>query len=103
MDGNRPESVILEEIVRILKLTRSKGPRRPPRVLLLGPPGCGKTEHAKKLAAKYKIQYIKVLEMVKDHIRNEKDRAKADDLKQRLENAKPRKPIEIVISSDSPE
>lgn len=55
MDGNRPESVILEEIVRILKLTRSKGPRRPPRVLLLGPPGCGKTEHAKKLAAKYKI------------------------------------------------
>lgn len=103
MDGNRPESVILEEIVRILKLTRSKGPRRPPRVLLLGPPGCGKTEHAKKLAAKYKIQYIKVLEMVKDHIRNEKDRAKADDLKQRLENAKPRKPIEKVILSDSPE
>lgn len=50
LDGNRPEGVILEEIVRILKLTRSKGPRRPPRVLLMGPPGCGKTEHARKLA-----------------------------------------------------
>jgi len=96
MDGNRPESVILEEIVRILKLTRSKGPRRPPRVLLLGPPGCGKTEHAKKLAAKYKIQYVKVSEMVKDHIRNQKDRAKAEDLKQRLENAKPRKPNKVL-------
>jgi len=37
--------------------------------------------------------------MVKDHIRNgEKDRAKADELKQRLENAKPRKPIDILTS-----
>ena len=101
MDGNRPESVILEEIVRILKLTRSKGPRRPPRVLLLGPPGCGKTEHAKKLAAKYKIQYVKVAEMVKDYlIRNgEKDRAKAEELKTRLENAKPRKPILDILTT----
>ena len=102
MDGNRPESVILEEIVRILKLTRSKGPRRPPRVLLLGPPGCGKTEHAKKLAAKYKVQYVKVSEMVKDHIRNQKDKAKADDLKQRLENAKPCKLHLLVIAHKVP-
>lgn len=93
MDGNRPEGVILEEIVRILKLTRSKGPRRPPRVLLMGPPGCSKTEHAKKLASKYKIQYVKVSEMIKDLIRNEKDRAKADDLKNRLDNCKPCKAV----------
>lgn len=50
LDGNTPEGVVLEEIVRILKLNRSKGPRRPPRILLMGPPGCGKTDHARKLA-----------------------------------------------------
>ena len=73
LDGNRPEGVILEEIVRILKLNRSKGPRRPPRILLMGPPGCGKTYHAKKLAEKYKLQYVKVSHMIKDHIRNEQN------------------------------
>lgn len=55
MDGNSQENVLLEEIVRILKLNRSKGPRRPPRILLMGPPGCGKTDHARKLASKYKL------------------------------------------------
>ena len=50
LDGNRPEGVILEEIVRILQLNRSKGPRRPPRILLMGPPGCGKTDHARRIA-----------------------------------------------------
>ena len=44
IDGNKAEGVILEEIVRILKLKRTLGPRRPPRILLMGPPGCGKTK-----------------------------------------------------------
>jgi SpoVK/Ycf46/Vps4 family AAA+-type ATPase len=69
LDGNRPEGVILEEIVRILKLNRSKGPRRPPRILLMGPPGCGKTDYATKLARKYKLQYVKVSHIIKDLIR----------------------------------
>ena len=89
LDGNRPEGVILEEIVRILKLNRSKGPRKPPRVLLMGPPGCGKTDHAKKLAQKYKLQYVKVSELLKDYIRNEKNPSKASDLKQKLDTCKP--------------
>ena len=89
LDGNRPEGVILEEVVRILKLNRSKGPRRPPRILLMGPPGCGKTEQAKRLALKYKLQYVKVSEMIKDQIRNENNVTKAQDLRSRLENCKP--------------
>lgn len=89
LDGNRPEGVILEEIVRILKLTRSKGPRCPPRILLMGPPGCGKTDHARKLAQKYKLQYVKVSEMIKDLIRTEPNKVTAADLKFRLENQKP--------------
>jgi adenylate kinase len=37
LDGNKPEGVLLEEIVRILKLNKSNAPRRPPRIILLGP------------------------------------------------------------------
>jgi SpoVK/Ycf46/Vps4 family AAA+-type ATPase len=53
IDGNRQEGVILEEIVRTLKLSRSSGPRRPPRIFIMGPPGCGKTQHAQALAQKF--------------------------------------------------
>lgn len=89
LDGNSPEGVILEEIVRILKLNRSKGPRRPPRIILMGPPGCGKTDHARKLASKYKLQYVKVSELIKDLIRTETNQVRAQDLRSRLENCKP--------------
>ena len=50
MDGNRSEGIVLEEIARILKLNKSNGPKRPPRIVLLGPPGCGKTSVALKIA-----------------------------------------------------
>jgi adenylate kinase len=96
LDGNTPEGVVLEEIVRILKLNRSKGPRRPPRILLMGPPGCGKTEHARKLAQKYKLQYVKVSEMVKDLARTEPNPVKAQELNARLESGKPF-PNELII------
>jgi broad-specificity NMP kinase len=54
----------------------------------MGPPGCGKTDHAKKLAQKYKLQYIKVTELVKDFIRNEPNPSKASELRQRMEQCK---------------
>ena len=60
MDGNKPEETVLEEIVRILKLNKSNAPRRPPRIILLGPQGCGKTFHARRIAEKFKLAYVKV-------------------------------------------
>ena len=33
------ETLVVEEIFRILKLKKTKAPRRPRRVILLGPPG----------------------------------------------------------------
>lgn len=53
MDGNKNEGIILEEVVRILKLNRSSAPRRPPRVMLIGPPGCEKSTYAQRIAHKY--------------------------------------------------
>ena len=73
--------MVLEEIVRILKLNRSRGPRRPPRVILLGPPGCGKTDYGRKIAEKYKLQYVKISHIIKELIRTEGKSAKGKDLK----------------------
>lgn len=39
VDANNPEQKILEEIARILFLKESRAPRKPPKVVLLGPPG----------------------------------------------------------------
>jgi len=47
----------------------------------MGPPGCGKTTHAKRLAQKYKLQYVKVSELIKDYIRNESNAGKAAELR----------------------
>ena len=67
--------------MRNLKLTRTHAPRRPPRIMLMGPPGCGKSEHARKIADKYKLAYIKVSHMVKDMIRGDSRSQNAKDLR----------------------
>ena len=52
--------------------------------MLMGPPGCGKTNHARAIAEKYKLAYVKVSHMVKDLIRKEGNSLKGKDLKARL-------------------
>lgn len=76
--------MVLEDIARILKLNKSDAPRRPPRIMLMGPPGCGKTAQAKHIAHKFKLAYIKVNHLIKDTIRREGNSQKGKDLKQRL-------------------
>ena len=58
LDGCKSEQQILEEIVRVLKLKRTKAPRRPQRVILMGPPGSQTEQQAIKIALKYKLVYV---------------------------------------------
>ena len=46
LEENEEFNRCLEEIVRILKLKSTKAPRRPQRIILLGPPGLDKETHA---------------------------------------------------------
>jgi hypothetical protein len=39
VDANKPEQKILEEMWRILFLKESSAPRKPPKIILMGPPG----------------------------------------------------------------
>lgn len=78
------ETLVVEEIFRILKLKKSKGPRRPHRVILLGPPGSQKEKFAQKVADKYKLVYIRVSQLITDHIRREDNKEYAEELRSRL-------------------
>jgi len=84
IDGNKSEQSVLEEIARVLKLKLTKAPRRPQRIILLGPPGSQKEEQALKIAEKYQLTYIQVNQLVKDLIRKEGKTEFANDLKWRL-------------------
>ena len=89
LDGGKSEQQILEEIVRVLKLKRTKAPRKPQRVILLGPPGSQTEQQAVKIAEKYKLVYVQVTQMLKDAIRREGDTPLAQDLATKLHNNEP--------------
>ena len=74
IDGNKDEGLLLDEIARILKLNISNGPRKPPRVFLLGPPGCGKGDFAKQICSKYNLVYVQVTQLLKNYLRENKEK-----------------------------
>jgi adenylate kinase len=84
VDGNKSEGYVLEDIVRELRLRRTEAPRRPPRVFMFGPPGAGKQTLGKKIAAKYQLVYLKVKNLVKDHIRRNEDTDEAREMKKKI-------------------
>lgn len=55
VDCTQPEQKILEEIAHCLNLKESSAPRRPPKIILMGPPGVDTREHAVQVASKYKL------------------------------------------------
>ena len=55
VDANKPEQKILEEIARILFLSESNAPRKPPKIILMGPPGVDTRDYANDISHKYKL------------------------------------------------
>ena len=53
VDANKPEQKILEEIARILFLKESSAPRKPPKIILMGPPGVDTQECLDKVIKIY--------------------------------------------------
>jgi len=59
----------LNEIHRLLKLRgKTRAPRRPPRVIILGPPGSGRTAQAHRIASRYGLAYISSSQLLRDEI-----------------------------------
>lgn len=68
IDGNKRQDVVLQEIARTLKLKKVNAPRRAPKIVLIGPPGSGKTTQAIKIAEKLKVVHIQAKALLKQKI-----------------------------------
>ncbi len=62
------------ELARMLRIRyRSNAPRRPPRVILLGPPGSGRSTQAGLIAKRYGLVHICMRSLLKSEIANNPD------------------------------
>ena len=75
IDGNKSKRKIVEDMARIINLKDSNAPRKPPKIIMMGPPGVDIQKHAKQISSKYKLIFIDVNQMVKDCVRREGDNA----------------------------
>lgn len=65
----RPQTDVVTDLNRLLELRcKSGAPRRPPRIILAGPPGSGKYTQAKLAADAYGIIHVSVNELLKKEI-----------------------------------
>jgi len=89
VDSNKPEQQILEEFARILFLKESTAPRKPPKIILMGPPGVDTRQHANSVAQKYKLINLDLDQVCKDLVRRQGDNPNAAQLRQLIKNGEP--------------
>ena len=75
---NNNKSVIIDDLSRILKLkNKSLGARRPPRIVLQGPPCSKKSEIAQIISQKFSIVHISISSLLNSEIKKSNDNSKA--------------------------
>jgi len=74
---NKDMSHIIDDISRILKFkNKTYGARRPPRILLLGPPCSKKHDISEVIAKKYNIVHISISELLNAEVRKNNDNSR---------------------------
>ena len=65
----KAQNDVATDLARMLRIRfRNNAPRRPPRVVLLGPPGSGRSTQATVLSKKYGLVHICTRTLLKDEI-----------------------------------
>ena len=68
VDGKEKNETI-NDLHRMLKLHyRSNAPRRPPRIIILGPPGSGRSTQCDSIAKRYGLIHISTRALLKNEI-----------------------------------
>ena len=71
VNADQPKADVISHVLSLIsRRSRSSAPHTP-RVILIGPRGCGKTVQAGLISKKYGIVHVKVEELVKTHVAGE--------------------------------
>jgi len=71
IDANQDHDTVVNDIARIMKLrVKSNAPRRPPKVLIVGAPGSGKTTLGRLMAQKFGLIYVSAANLLNGEIAN---------------------------------
>ena len=74
-------------MTRLLHLKKSNAPRKPPMIIMMGPPGVDLKENSNHVAMKYNLCNIDPDQLVTDYIK--KDGDGAAELKNFIKNGEP--------------
>ena len=67
--AGRIQADVANDLARILRIRfKSNGPRRPARVILLGPPGSGRSHQAQALSERFGLVYVCTRRLLKNEI-----------------------------------
>jgi adenylate kinase len=74
VDGVGNVDQVSAKVERVFKVKgRSRAPRKPPRVMVLGPPGSGRSSQARKLSQRYGLVLVSSSQLLKDQIQRKTD------------------------------
>jgi hypothetical protein len=74
---DKPQNDVANDLARMLRIRyRSNAPRRPPRVILLGPPGSGRSTQAASIAKRYGLVHICTRTLLKAEIKKNPEAGK---------------------------
>jgi adenylate kinase len=94
--ADKAQNDVANDLARMLRIRyRSNAPRRPPRVILLGPPGSGRSTQAATVANRYGLVHLCTRTLLKQEIKRNPDIGKL--ISQCLDNGD-MVPDTIVIS-----
>ena len=66
---DKAQNDVPNELARMLRIRyKSNAPRRPPRVILLGPPGSGRSTQAGIIAKRYGLVHVSTRDLLKNEI-----------------------------------
>ena len=66
---DKAQNDVANDLARMLRIRyRSNAPRRPPRVILLGPPGSGRSTQAETIAKRYGLVHVCTRSLLKNEI-----------------------------------
>lgn len=74
---DKAQSEVEKELCTILKLRyKNDAPRRPPRIIIQGPPGSGRTQQCESVAAQFGLVKVSVRDLLKNELRENPDNGK---------------------------